>query len=182
MKTAKWDFSDKVREKLKKFIAYRANQERQGFFQEGLNYSKYNQLSNDIVFAECAVARILGLKYRKYKFSEGRSDKFKSKRFTGLIVKTTRYTGGRIILKEDAYPDAIYILVETSGVPQSAKAIGWIYGHEGMKRNYRRSTKEGGRSFCFFVPNTKLHSIAELKKLIPTGMVYFDELIRITEH
>lgn len=71
-----------------------------------------------------------------------------------------RYSNGHdLILREDTYPDRIYVL--TRGVPPVIEIAGWCHGYE-FSGNVEFSANHGGHGDAIFVPAEKLHDPKEL--------------------
>src|SRR5262245_62051147 len=78
-----------------------------------------------------------------------------------IEVRWTKYSeSGHLLLYDSDLPDFRYVLV-TGSIP-TYSLLGWLYGHEAMRPEFRRSLKPG-RPEMFVVGREQLRPIEDLK-------------------
>ena len=92
----------------------------------------------------------------------------------GYQVRTARYEGGSLLVRpHEKYEDDPWVLA-VNPVPFKAKMdlskwkiIGWLYGREARKDKWFKNPN--GRGGAYFVPQTELHDIESLPKMMIDG-------------
>lgn len=92
---------------------------------------------------------------------------FSVKRFSGMVgdvlgdveVRHRSKTYYDLIVRPNDSDDSRYVL--TLGSPPEITVVGWCYGHEAKQDAYRND--HGGHGAAFFVPQSSLRSVEELK-------------------
>jgi len=104
---------------------------------------------------EIAVAKFLGL------YWGGSVNTFKTGGdVSGLEVRTRSESHYDLIIRDNDPPDSIYILV--IGQCPTYQVVGWVRGREGKRAEYRKT--HGGRPGAYFVPQSALRPIEELRE------------------
>lgn len=128
---------------------------RQANNQHKWNASIANGWTRDIE-SSCA-EKVVAKKFGVYWF-DGRKNETDAGRFQ---VRHTPLIDGRLTLHPEDSDDEEFVLVR--GTAPKFRLAGWCFGREGKKDAYWEDPTGQGR-WAFFVPNSVLHPMSELKK------------------
>jgi hypothetical protein len=130
--------------------------DRMGHDHGGTSHRSIAQRLGDSVIGELgemAVSRTLGLPITSHFESTSASD------VSGFEVRCTEYQNGHLLLHKSS-PDWVnYVLVVINRL--EARIPGWIVARDGKQDSYWRNGDPG----CFYVPQSALNSIEELRGL-----------------
>ena len=108
--------------------------------------------------AEMAVAKAFGIYW-----DGGKMGDLTQKDVDKYQVRSTTYKNGCLLMTDRDHDNDMYILLLSYQQPNYTLA-GWIYGREGMRKEYIRKPNED-RGACYFIPQDKLRSMDELLRL-----------------
>jgi len=113
---------------------------------------------------ESACAEVVVAKYLNI-FWDGSINTFKLPDVGEFQVKHTQYENGSLLLRKEHNPSYSYILV--TGTHPDYVIRGYLAGSEGMKDEYLSNPNNTKDGEAFFVPQSKLKDISDLKKSAP---------------
>lgn len=106
---------------------------------------------------EIAVAKALGI------YWGGSVNSFRTENDVGKFeVRTASKNGYKLIVREQDKDSNIYILV--TGSAPHFEVVGWMYGGDAKQKKYENAPN--GRAAAYFVPQSDLRAIDELKELM----------------
>lgn len=119
---------------------------------------------------ETAVAHYMGLERCLFSHQEARPGS--SDLPGGIEVKTRSKHGYDLLVQINDDPDKTFVLVTHQD--NTTRIIGWLKGHEAMKREYIRELVRGRP--CYVVPQSKLRPLDQLWQSPAAGETYSAEV------
>lgn len=172
-------FSDNVQDKLVTFAAERLEKEN---YKGNFKVEELQRVNMERkVFSEFAVAKALGLRFKKYMMTRSRNARLNNGK-SCLIVKTKSGKQSDLLIYEHSYDHCPNVLVKAENYDRMCRVVGWVFAGEVKKQKYLATLREGVPP-CYVIPPRDLRPIDELKEIIAgTGIKYFHELFELESY